>query len=787
MAKMVTGAVRRLLQRLHTDPVMADSDQELLARYLAERSETAFEALVRRHGAMVLDVCRAVVGNEEDAEDAFQATFLVLARQAGSIRQAGSLAGFLHGVARRVSLHARADSSRRRRHEARAARPEQAEDALSWAEVRRVLHDELDALSARHREPLVLCYLQGQTQQQAAAQLGLSLGTLKRRLDRGRAILRLRLERRGLGPSAVLLVGAWPGAGAGLPGRLLASTSKLAGATSEALVPARVAALAEGVTNATFAGKAKALAAVLALTLLLALGLAGVLARASAESPSKDDVARPKQKEQKEDRAPPGKPKELAVLRGHTNGIWSVALTPDGKTLVSASFDKTVRVWDVAARKERLTLRGHKAAVEFVVITPDGKEAVSADQRGEVRVWDLSTGKTRTTLESVPARPDDLYLSADGRTVTGVWLGHLKQWDLGTGRTLAWHRYANVGTTAVSADGKLLVRKEHRAKPVLFRLSDLPSGRERAAWRQSDEESDPLAFSPDGKTLFSLLRSTDEIELLEVATGSRRLTLPKVDWHLAPNALHPGGRILAFGHRKSTPGVKLYDVATGEKWAVLKDDNDGIDSIAFSADGNTLAVAERPDTAIRIWDVSGLWKLPPLKEKLSERELEALWADLAGEEAAKAYRAVWTLAGAPGQSAPWIARRLKPVVAADGKLTARLVAELDDERQEVREGAALELEKLGESALEALREASKSSSAEVKRRARGLLQKLEGAEGFAEQLRALRAIEALELAGSEDAKVILKSLAGGAKHALRSREAAASLGRLSRRDVRNTR
>src|SRR5262249_10153137 len=152
----------------------------------------------------------------------------------------------------------------------------------------------------------------------------------------------------------------------------------------------------------------------------------------------------------------------------------------------------------------------------------------------------------------------------------------------------------------------------------------------------------------------------------------RRAVLANVGWRqLGPNAVHPGGRFLAVGHANFSAHVKVWDLATGEKWVELPDDNDGIDSLSFSADGDTLAAAERPDTAIRIWDVSGLWKARPLKEKLSERDLESLWADLAAE-GPKAHRAIWTLAGAPKQAAPWLGRRLRPAVAADEKAIARL-------------------------------------------------------------------------------------------------------------------
>src|SRR5262245_21924555 len=214
MSKAASSPILQQLLRLVEDPAArGSSDAALLQRLGRPGREAAFEALLRRHGPMVLDVCRCVLVNEADAEDAFQATFLILARKAASIRKAGSLASWLHGVAYRTALKARAESARRHRREARLPRRDEAAATdLSWREAQRVLHEELNRLAESHRAPLVLCYLQGMTQDEAAAALGLAKGTLKGRLERGRALLRERLLRRGLGRAGVLLASAWPAA-----------------------------------------------------------------------------------------------------------------------------------------------------------------------------------------------------------------------------------------------------------------------------------------------------------------------------------------------------------------------------------------------------------------------------------------------------------------------------------------------------------------------------------------------------------------------------------------------
>jgi RNA polymerase sigma factor (sigma-70 family) len=159
------------------------TDAELLGRFVAARDEAAFAALMGRHGGMVLGVCRRVLRHEHDAEDACQATFLALARQAGSIRKRASLPSWLHGVAHRLSLRLRADANRRTCHGPDAARPAQADaaTAAAWQEAMQALDEELGRLPAHYRAPLVLCYLEGKTQDEAARQLGWTPGAFRGR------------------------------------------------------------------------------------------------------------------------------------------------------------------------------------------------------------------------------------------------------------------------------------------------------------------------------------------------------------------------------------------------------------------------------------------------------------------------------------------------------------------------------------------------------------------------------------------------------------------------------
>ena len=167
------------------------SDGQLLEWFIQQRAQAAFTALVRRHGPMVMSVCRRVLRNSHDAEDAFQATFLVLAEKASRLRQPELLANWLYGVAYRTALHARQRAARRSEREREAASPSStsSDSEIEDREMRRVLDEELQALPEKYRAPLVLCYLEGMTNEEAARMLGWPSGSMSHRLARGRKLL----------------------------------------------------------------------------------------------------------------------------------------------------------------------------------------------------------------------------------------------------------------------------------------------------------------------------------------------------------------------------------------------------------------------------------------------------------------------------------------------------------------------------------------------------------------------------------------------------------------------
>jgi RNA polymerase sigma factor (sigma-70 family) len=282
---MATAAICTVLHHLRKAVLTGKggdlTDAQLLDCYLTGHEEAAFEALVRRHGPMVLGVCRRVLGNAHDAEDAFQATFLVLVRKAATIRPRERVGHWLHGVAYRTALKARHAAARRQAREATMSRqeavpPSQPNDWLA------VLDQELQRLPEKYRAALVLCDLEGKTRKEAARQLGWAEGTLSTRLTRARAMLVERLSRRGVTISALALTAALAehSAAAFLPASLLTATvqvQRLIGLASAAgAIPTTIAALMEGVMKSMAMVKTKKLLAIALIALsMIGFGVGG--------------------------------------------------------------------------------------------------------------------------------------------------------------------------------------------------------------------------------------------------------------------------------------------------------------------------------------------------------------------------------------------------------------------------------------------------------------------------------------------------------------------------------
>ncbi|HMF11350.1 MAG TPA: efflux RND transporter periplasmic adaptor subunit [Gemmataceae bacterium] len=297
---MTWANLRKVVRYLHAvagPPSSAGpTDAQLLDRYVGQRDEAAFELLLWRHGTMVLNVCRRILHDEHDAEDAFQATFLAFVRKARSIVRHEAVACWLYRVAYRVALEARSKVQKRSQREKHGLEnlavvpvPE-----ATWQELRPLLDEEMNRLPEQFRLPLVLCYLEGKTNEEAARQLGCRPGTIYSRLSRGRDLLRRRLVRRGLVLSAGALTTllSQNAASAAVPTLLVGPTFKAALAfaaaqTAAGTASARVIALAEGVLKAMYLTKLKTVAAlVLVVGVLLAGGI--VTRRALQAAPQQE-------------------------------------------------------------------------------------------------------------------------------------------------------------------------------------------------------------------------------------------------------------------------------------------------------------------------------------------------------------------------------------------------------------------------------------------------------------------------------------------------------------------
>jgi RNA polymerase sigma factor (sigma-70 family) len=288
------GASRQDVLRLFEgDSVAGLSDGELVDRFANRRDELAFEGLVTRLGPMVLGVCRRMLADPHDVDDAFQATFLVLVKKAGSLRNPDLVAPWLHGVATRVARRARAESARRTIRERVAVVDEGRMEAVGleseWPELRALIDEEIERLPENHRRAVVLCDVEGLSREEAALRLGWSLNMVRGRLERARDRLRVRLARRGLAPS-----GAWAAlvvARPTPPAALLAATTRAglafsAGRMGAGLVSASAVALSRGVLRMMMLSKLKVGLAILVSSGFVAAGSGIIVAQATGDKPA---------------------------------------------------------------------------------------------------------------------------------------------------------------------------------------------------------------------------------------------------------------------------------------------------------------------------------------------------------------------------------------------------------------------------------------------------------------------------------------------------------------------
>jgi RNA polymerase sigma factor (sigma-70 family) len=624
------------------------SDRQLLECFAANMDDAAFATLVRRHGAMVLDTCRRILSHHQDAEDAFQATFLVLAQKAGSLRWQETVGPWLHQVAYRIALRARTSTIRRRVHEKEAGRMAKPEP-LPMASCRAfgsILDDELQQLPEKYRAPLILCYLEGQAQAEAAKRLGCSEATLNRRLSEGRERLRVQLQRRGITLSAVLVaVGlAQRPARATLPSLLVSTTVKRILCTvaekTAGGVTTKVATLATGVMETVASAGTK-----LGITLFVALSLitgTGLLAYQNlSNKPREQGNPADSQSRAVGDRRstiedlPAGAVARLgSVGLQQDEAIFTIAFSPDGKTLVTGgrfyagdpgrglgalavrrsgpgaapdvSRVTAITLWDPVSGKKIRDMEGTVKEASKLAFSPDGKTLLMlgiATKEGEafaiIRRSDVATGKEIVQLkcdnlpmgESVQAAEFSpsgkvlataLTIQEPDRTTKGI----LQLWDAATGERLAeWASGDSVHSIAFSPDGELLATGSD-ARDNGVRLWAVRTRTEVRQLQGSEGYRRPV-FSPDGKTV-SATNPTNSVMLWETETGKVRHTLEGHGATVWKMAFSPNGT--TFATLAGDNVVRIWNLDTGtirHEWPLAVT---ALSPLAFSPDGKVLAV-----------------------------------------------------------------------------------------------------------------------------------------------------------------------------------------------------
>jgi RNA polymerase sigma factor (sigma-70 family) len=334
----LAAGLRQLRRRMAVPERRDDSDEQLLSAFTNRRDDNAFAVLVHRHGPMVLQVCRRLLGHEQDAEDVFQAAFLVLARKASSLRNKESLASFLHGTAYRLARDAKRSAARRRKHEGQAPTRPPADPAveLSWREVRMLLDEEIARLPEIYRSVFVLCHLEHLSRAEAAQHLGLKECTVLSRLAKARKRLAQRLSLRGVELTAVLAatILATQSASA-LPAGLMTSTinAALATAAGEGLAGVVSASVADLVKNATAAMAGKAKIVTFAFLTLSLLGGAGVWLNAQPQATVSVLTYPTAAKADDKPQAAPSKSEEAKTVE-----FRGQVLDPDGKPFAGAKL-----------------------------------------------------------------------------------------------------------------------------------------------------------------------------------------------------------------------------------------------------------------------------------------------------------------------------------------------------------------------------------------------------------------------------------------------------------------
>ncbi len=490
--------------------------------------------------------------------------------------------------------------------------------------------------------------------------------------------------------------------------------------------------------------------------------------------------------------------RELPVPGGHSGEAYELRFSDDGRKLVSGGQDGRIIVWETATARVLHTLDGIRDRHTTFAVAPAGTNRLAAfDGFGlnKVLLWDFDAGAQPRRLNhesdfegglvNMQHPPSYVEFSPDGTTLTaGAWLCRpVARYDAATGKQLSpLPTPKQFDGFAYSPDGKTLAISSFKRT---IELRDVATGKTRQTISADDEEKfyyqSPF-FSPDGRLLGAARDS--KVRLWEVASGKPLVPDPPKPGgltmdHVGMVGIMPDGRILAFGDDRRS--FWLDDVIAGDMIYRFPEELGIVSDDAFSPDGHWFACALY-DTSILIWDLREIAPNPRVGLRLGEAELSGLWNDLAGRDVRRAYSAQLTLAANPARAVEFLKGKLEPAKAADLDSLRGWIDDLSSDRFKVREEATRRLSALGGLASPALRQAlAKKPPPEVRARIERLLDQLEGPLTDPELLRHVRAVAALEYAGTADALKVIDALSKGTPGSRLTIEANGSRERLSKR------
>jgi RNA polymerase sigma factor (sigma-70 family) len=593
------------------------SDGLLLERYLHRRDEAAFAALVSRYGPLVLGVCERVLTDSNDAEDAFQATFLVLVRKAGSLDRSGTLSHWLYTVAYRTAVKARISAARRRAHERQGvempASPVNGDAA--WKELRPVLDEELNRLPEKYRAPLVLCYLEGKTHLQAARDLGWPSGSVSRRMNRARDLLRKRLLKRGIVLAPVVLAGllAQGKASAAVPSALAMSTVKAAmlfksGALSGTLgvASSRALYLADEMLRTVLASKLR-----MALTLLPSLCVCGLIfASLDVVPPSIytiPDTRLSRAIDPRHVAYPTQAPYRMlhwgleTGIDAHAEPVLSMGFSPDGHFIAvgNRSPDHAIKMYDLLTGEERSRFVGHTGSVHAIAYSPNAKMIATGSQDRTIRLWDAESGRLVTTLRGHEVGVLALAFSPDGHwLVSGSLDKTVRLWSVATFEqraVLTGHRLP-VTSVAFAPNGKYIASASQDGTAKIWFAS---TGRERTTLLGHADVVSSVAFSPDSMSVAT--GSWDKnVKLWTVATGRERATFQGHTQKIRCIAFTADGSMVISGGQDKT--IRMWALQPGLSNVVLQAHQDAISCIACQQGSMRFATGSA-DRTIKVWSL----------------------------------------------------------------------------------------------------------------------------------------------------------------------------------------